>query len=296
MKRGTRIEVVPWSDSGTSVISASRGPGRFVSPAMIGLLGTLLLHASIMGSLLLISRSHPVHLPEILEPAGANAKVDSAENLTLIALPIIASVKHPIVADSPDLRTLNVVALAMPTEPDPPDFSGVESLALNQEEESAMSATSGDGAERARLLGIYTGQIQARIERMWRRPRTPVNERASPARAAYADDSFQCQVQIAQDSMGNVQEILLPHCNGSQAWQRSLVIAIQQASPLPAPPSPKVFSHAMTLMFIGNAYVDGGSEDAYETPALVTGQATAHRMQSYSDPVAVSPLPDQSAD
>jgi hypothetical protein len=61
-----------------------------------------------------------------------------------------------------------------------------------------------------------------------------------------------------------VQEILLPQCNGSAAWLHSLVIAIQQASPLPAPPSPTVFTNALTMTFTGFEYRPDSSADEYE--------------------------------
>jgi hypothetical protein len=132
------------------------------------------------------------------------------------------------------------------------------------------SVDSGDGVEHARLLGIYSGQIQARVQRIWSWPRTSVNDNSMTPSAANAVDYFQCQVQIVQDSVGNVQEILLANCNGSVVWQHSLVVAIQQASPLPAPPSPTVFSRILTLNFVGYPYVSGGSDQGYE---MATGMA-----------------------
>jgi hypothetical protein len=131
---------------------------------------------------------------------------------------------------------------------------------------------SGDGAERARLFGIYSGQIQARVERVWRRPRTPVNDGGDSTNPRNSVEYFHCNVQIVQDPIGNVQEILLPNCNGSVTWQRSLVLAIQQASPLPAPPSPAVFSHTMALNFVGFAYIAGTSDDEYEISRVETAQ------------------------
>jgi hypothetical protein len=130
---------------------------------------------------------------------------------------------------------------------------------------------SGDGAEKARLLGIYTGQIQARIARVWRRPRTPVNEEKSSVDAA---ESFQCEAQIVQDAGGNVREVMLPRCNGSPAWRNSLVLAIQHSSPLPAPPSEKVFSASITLNFVGLNYFAGAPDDDYEPAqrALLSAQ------------------------
>jgi hypothetical protein len=55
-------------------------------------------------------------------------------------------------------------------------------------------------------------------------------------------------------------------CNGSVAWQQSLVTAILVASPLPAPPSPTVFSHAVTMTFAGQVYSPGSPADDYEIP------------------------------
>jgi hypothetical protein len=91
-----------------------------------------------------------------------------------------------------------------------------------------------------------------------------VNEDRQQGQGALDDEAFRCQVRIIQDNKGNVQEILLPLCNGSAAWQRSLVIAIQQASPLPAPPSSSVFSHAITVNFVGFSYVPGQTDEDYE--------------------------------
>jgi hypothetical protein len=46
----------------------------------------------------------------------------------------------------------------------------------------------------------------------------------------------------------------------------SLVRAIQRASPLPAPPTPTVFTNALTLSFEAKAYGPGAREDEYEVP------------------------------
>ena len=60
---------------------------------------------------------------------------------------------------------------------------------------------------------------------------------------------FLCQASIEQDSFGNVREVALDHCNGTPAWQRSLVDAIKSASPLPAPADPAVFSPKIQMAF-----------------------------------------------
>lgn len=86
------------------------------------------------------------------------------------------------------------------------------------------------------LFGRYMGQITARIERAWTRPRTPIDA-----------PFFACRVRITQDRSGAVQEIELVRCNGNPRWQASLVHAIQSASPLPAPPDAGVFTPRVTL-------------------------------------------------
>ena len=97
-------------------------------------------------------------------------------------------------------------------------------------------------------------------------------------------------MQIVQDSGGNVQEILLPNCNGSPAWQGSLVRAIQQASPLPAPPSESVFSHAILVDFVGFQYLTGAPDDEHDgVPAGTPQVATAFsRNSSESGPKIMS--------
>ncbi|HEY1898814.1 MAG TPA: TonB C-terminal domain-containing protein, partial [Steroidobacteraceae bacterium] len=105
----------------------------------------------------------------------------------------------------------------------------------------------------------YMGQINARIDRAWLRPRTPIG-------AA----SFSCRVRILQDAVGNVTEVMLEQCNGDTRWQLSLVHAIDSSSPLPAPPDPDVFSRIVHLGFTAEAYASGRHEDQYEPERTVS--------------------------
>ena len=138
----------------------------------------------------------------------------------------------------------------------------------DQSDEKTTAPITGDHdaqSDREHLVGIYSGQIRARIERIWRRPRTAVNEGSTDiTNRQNADESFHCLVNIVQDSDGRVQETQLLNCNGSIAWQQSLVRAINQSSPLPAPPDPKVFTRTVTLRFLGLAFVPGVGSDEYE--------------------------------
>ena len=96
----------------------------------------------------------------------------------------VQSVSRSLVSSLPDLRKMKI---RTPVDLDPPGLLNSETLALSEDQASKQTSAGGDGAEQARLFGIYTGQIQARIDRVWRRPRTPVSE------ADGTGDSFQCE-------------------------------------------------------------------------------------------------------
>jgi hypothetical protein len=263
MDRPQKMDVVDWRDSPRPAVVKARAPRRFLSPTVIGILGTLLLHALVFQSVSWGSgpKLKPPETPESMD-ARAKSEMDSAESLVLISLPTASLsdlvTAQDLVSSLPELMKMKIKS---PVHVDPPTMLNIEALALGEDKASKPTNESGDGAELARLLGIYTGQIHARIARLWRRPRTPVNEENS---SAAAGESFQCEAQILQDIRGNVQEIMLPRCNGSPAWRNSLVLAIQHASPLPVPPSEKVFSTSISLNFIGLSYFAGAPEDDYE--------------------------------
>lgn len=261
------------------------------SPRVIGIAGTLLLHSLVMQSALMGSRAHKVRPPEIQERAAAliKAHIKPEDSLVLIDLPTLA--------ESPD-ESLDQLASDgrmnqdLPIKLISPDSLGAIDLmpvAISEQEVSESARDSGDGTDKARLFGIYSGQIQARIERIWQRPRTPINEGVNAS--AGVEEYFRCQVQIVQDAAGRVQEILLPNCNGSLAWQRSLVLAIQQASPLPAPPSPTVFTYKVNLTLTGYAYVAGSSDDGYEAAPRTAQDVmpSAHPGQIIPEPLPSVP-------
>lgn len=131
-----------------------------------------------------------------------------------------------------------------------PDFS------TDADPTSPIATPAADAGLRSAMYGRYVGQLDARIERAWRRPRTSIG---APA--------FSCLVRIDQDSRGTVLEVTLEQCNGSDRWQQSLVSAIEAASPLPAPPDPMVFTRIIHLSFRSQPYSPGAPKDAYE-PSL----------------------------
>ena len=157
------------------------------------------------------------------------------------------------------LINLIAPATALPAEPFTHDVA--------QQDDSAKTADAeGNDAQRAQLMGMYMGQITARIDRAWSRPRTAIG---TPGTAR-----FNCQVQITQGERGDVTEVTLRSCNGDTRWQLSLVAAIQSASPLPAPPDPSVFEGQLALSFDASAYQSGGSEQGFE-PATTLLVASA---------------------
>jgi hypothetical protein len=286
------ITIATWIESSIPLVPERRPHKRFLPPVVIGLAGTLLLHTLALQTALTGSLAHKIRPPEIQQPGASLSKSNAkpAESLVFIDLPKTATTDNLVDQSLVYLRMAKKKTPIMVMPPDPSPLLNVETLPLEDEKQSASSVDSGDGTERARLVGIYTGQIQARIERIWLRPRSPVNETASPTNTANTDESFQCQVQIIQDGKGYVQEVLLPHCNGSAAWQHSLVLAIQQASPLPAPPSPTVFSHSIALILVGLPYSAGAPEGDYEIVPIRTVQ-TLWTFPA-SRPLQSLPLPD----
>jgi len=144
------------------------------------------------------------------------------------------------------------------------------------------AGASADSAGDSVLAGRYAGQIDARIERAWLRPRTPIGA-----------IRFSCRVSIEQDASGNVKEVALERCNGDARWQLSLVHAIQRASPLPAPPDPAVFRRTLRLTFNAEAFRPGSSAEGYEPELSLSAMQHAGDSAAAEDAVGIRPEPDQ---
>jgi hypothetical protein len=271
------LDVGTWNndDDVPGPIAESAPQRRFWPPGAIGLVGTLVFHLLAVQSVLLGSRAHKVRPPEVQGPGATLMKSASepAEALILIEIPTIALAPKLLLDD---LASAGSAPKNLPVtiiNPDPLPHVEIPQNALGDDNDAVASVDSGDPAGRAQLFGIYSGQIEARIKRAWRRPRSPVSpgtdapldsNARTPNGSPQFDDTFQCQVRIVQDAHGAVQEVQLLNCNGTVAWQRSLVAAIFSASPLPAPPSPTVFSHSVTMTFEGQAYSPGSPAEDYE--------------------------------
>lgn len=237
--------------------------------------GALVMHALLISPMVLAPAVHKKPRKPELQGPGASAIVSSAEFVTLILI------------DEPDRsRSLKSAIAALASRGVPahdesmrilsPDPNPAFEVAEEREHQSAVESAAPDAGQHALMFGRYIGQISARIERAWVRPRTPVHDTAdrslplatsgSPSHAA-DDDAFSCQIQTLQDSQGKVLEVMLLDCNGSLAWQQSLVAAIQNASPFPAPPHPSVFTTSLVLRFEGRSYDPGDAAANYAAHA-----------------------------
>lgn len=161
----------------------------------------------------------------------------------------------------PGLVAIGVPDISPPLPSATPPASPSKDPDLQSDEHSSLGA----------LYGRYVGQIHARVDRAWRRPRTAIG---SPI--------FQCQVQIDQDRLGRVGEVTLLQCNGDARWRLSIVHAIEAASPLPAPPDPAVFARHVLLEFRAMDYSPGmpaGLYEAIDSPTAAARRGTNAQSQ-----------------
>ncbi len=227
---------------------------------------TALLHLLFGVPLLLGSAARkPPFIPDSFG-AGSNALVSSAQfpsSMTLVELkPETASDEYMLEELASRGVELPQALLVMSDDARPAPIEFDE----NAIEDSEFTQAVGDTRGRAALFGKYMGQVTARIERAWSRPRSAIGA----AR-------FECETKIEQDRNGRVLSVELRRCNGNGSWQSSLVAAIERASPLPAPPEPSVFTGTIVLSFDAVEYQPGVSvEGEYEPPVrLLAENATA---------------------
>jgi hypothetical protein len=262
-------ELSPSSAPNTAPARRYRLPNTRNLSSVAGIAGTILLHTLALPSLMWATSTHRPHAKNP-DGAGADrtAPIAPAEALVLITL---ANNAKPDVdplggVSLPQFRAEKIDLAAI----DPPPTVSFETADDLPAEVPQATVDVGDSTEHALMFGRYMGQIRARIERAWMKPHSTAREAQSAsavvtgeAKGAFDEDqAFRCRVQIRQDARGNVEEVLLLRCNGTEAWRHSLVVAINQASPLPAPPTPKVFTRAVTMRFEGDATGPGGAADA----------------------------------
>ena len=91
-------------------------------------------------------------------------------------------------------------------------------------------------AERSGLLGQYIALIQQRVTRSWIRP-------------PEAQSGLDCEVYVQQIPGGDVVDVRIGRCNGSDVVKRSIESAVYRASPLPGPPDPSLFERNLVFDF-----------------------------------------------
>jgi hypothetical protein len=230
----------------------SRVKSRPLTVSAAGVVGVLLIHVLLVVSFVL-SLSAPSPRRPNNTGAGATAFLSAAEpDMTVVFIneptPTDSPPKPPPLASrgiaAPDLQLV-----VFSPDPSPANASTPsENLKDTQDDIAAPQA-----AEHARLYGRYLGQLQARIERAWLRPRTQIGP-----------SQFSCRVRVQQDHRGAVTRLGLDHCNGTDRWQQSLLSAIRTASPLPAPPDPSVYADVLLLTFVSAPFEDGSSTQGFE--------------------------------
>ncbi len=251
---------------------------------ILGLIGTFALHGLAI-QFVAFGSTLQKPKPPTLQGAGATmVKATPAEELVLVTVANApkrdSDLMGQLASFTSHLRNLPILMSV------PDSLPTLEVANIDEEASQSTQNTpeAGDPAVRALMFGRYTGQISARIERAWIRPRAPVSDAASTATSSSTEDrgaveesdTFTCRVQIRQGAHGDVQGVLLLDCNGSEAWRHSLVVAIDQASPLPAPPTRSVFTRALNMTFQAHVYRPGGSQGEYQYEAPPTALVNDH--------------------
>jgi hypothetical protein len=254
-----KMDISEWKDSHRqpAEYGKAKTPNHWVAN-IIGVLLTFLMHGVAVTSIL-----HASHDWGPLRKARNTATErhwSASETLTLIQLPAPQEVR--VALDNSLSLALTKIDIKPAIELNPPTFVSIEALESNDSPPAAIDSSVA-ATEHEELLSIYVRQIRARIERVWRRPRAPITE-GILSKLRLKDEPFQCELHITQDPLGNVEDIALDRCNGSLAWQQSLVAAIHQASPLPGPPNASIFSSSVGLTFTARAYRPGVPAEEYE--------------------------------
>lgn len=219
---------------------------------VIGAAAAVALHAALFAAVTWgasTGRSKP-------EPAGQSEvripDADGAPVSAIVFLDPTALFRRDGLAPPKSLSTLSVSALLRPRmvsfDMSAPHIAEGDSGPAPRARTSVAEA---DGAHTALLFGRYLNQIVARIEREWVRPRVaPAGVSLwSSGAARPVRPRFECRVRIVQSTDGQVLQITLMHCDANVDWQKSLVDAIDAASPLPAPPAEALFAHSLVLNF-----------------------------------------------
>lgn len=100
-------------------------------------------------------------------------------------------------------------------------------------EEARMAKQS---AENQRLLAQYIYSIQRKVQANWQ---PPINMTAG----------WSCEIMVEQDRFGEVLNVQMKQCNGSDAFRSTVERAVRKASPLPEAPNNDVFDRKIEFSF-----------------------------------------------
>ena len=239
------------------------------SSRTIGIAATVLFHLLVSAPLILGAAAHKKRpSPDGIGSTPWASQGEQSESMILLDLSAMsASADLELPQSKPAesaISTAETLVLLADTVKPPDDLKFEDDTAKDDE----SSEAAGDPAGQAALFGKYMGQVGARIERAWMRPRTAID-----------NGHFDCRARVMQDRQGNVLSISLEDCGSNEPWRKSLTSAILRASPLSAPPEPWLFSAALTLNFSGEQYLAGTTPE-YEYEPLMTRVAMS---QSHMD-------------
>ena len=127
---------------------------------------------------------------------------------------------------------------------EPEDFEPDEAEARRKAEEAELQRKLAEEEERLAqqntrlqtLRAQYIKLIEQQVERNWLPP-------------ANMTDGWYCEVMVQQNVLGDVTNVQMIKCNGSEAFKSTVERAVMKASPLPSPPDPQVFDKKLQIRF-----------------------------------------------
>lgn len=224
-------------------------------PRAFGIGATALVHLMLGMPMLLGVAAHRNRTPDGPGSVAWASRGERPDTMVLLDLSAVATTE--LETPSPQISAAGIAPEAFKLElassdPRPP----VELKPGEFEEADVASEAAGDPTGTAALFGRYMGQVSARIDRAWLRPRSAVS-----------GGRFDCEARITQDHAGNVLDIELQQCGADERWRATLLAAIRRASPISSPPEPWLYSETLTLKFSAAQYVEGKSAEYLYEPA-----------------------------
>ncbi len=102
-----------------------------------------------------------------------------------------------------------------------------------REEEKHLAKQS---KENIKLLAQYVYQIQKKVEINWNAPVSMTT-------------GWSCEIMVEQNRLGDVQNVRMKKCTGSEAFKNTVERAVRKASPLPIAPNNDLFEKKLTFIF-----------------------------------------------